>query len=1106
MMRRILTAAALAVCALWTCAAEAQDAESVKWMNRGVGLMEQYRFADAVKAFQKTVERAPEWPYAWMNLGVAQLNAASDPEAADALNLAHAAFLKADALNPKMPHPQYALAVLARYRGDNDAALRHFNETLNRDPNSADSLYFVGAILLTRGDYEQAEAKLRQAVQINPYLLSARYSLGQALVRLNRRDEALKEMALFRKLDEANAGVKRAVAYGEMGVYADVVRIYPLPEENAADPPINVRFMRKQLNLPVNVNENAFALVDLNQDGRIDIYLPNAGVVCVSSEAGYAETVPIGAKGCLNGVFGDMDDDGDVDLFAFGNGQNRLLRNEGGNRFVDAPSEIHNIKDAVHTAAWTDADHEGDLDLIAAGAGTLAVYRNNGNGAFQKIEEKNGSPFPMDAPFALGDADGDMDVDLIVLPKRSSPRLYRNDRLNRWTDISAQTGLAEMKPGGAPVAGDFDGDGRVDLLLLYPSGAELLLNRDGRFERLQFSDPPRAHSAVPFDADNDGDIDIVFAEKNRLRLYENDGSGAFQDESERFGLNITANLRGPIAAADIDADGDSDLLAINENGELICFQNEGGNANRWLHIALEGERANRSGYGAQVEIRSGGMRRQMERHMIGGAFMTSNPHLEFGLGQREGADYLRILWPNGVLQSELELPANQFRRVKEVQRKASSCPILFAWNGARYEFITDFLGVGGLGFFLAPGVYAQPDPTERVKLEAGQLEPLNGEYLFQIMEPMEEAVYLDAVELIAVDHPVGTEAYPDERFAADGNLPMEQFYVFAKRHYPRSAVDGEGRDLLPALTTRDRVYQPLKRHRRHLGFLEQEASIHLQFSDEAVQMKTSEPPKIPVFTGMTRGGGERLVLFIFGWVEYPYSHINYAAAQEGLTLEGMSVDARDAEGEWRAAAPSAGYPAGMPKMMTLELPNLQPNEWRELRLRMNQEIYIDELFIAAASTRPAALHRVEASRAVLRRAGYPREYSPDGRMPRLYDYDSIDPSFPFKNMRGVHTRFGDVLPLLTEVDDQFVIMGRGDGLELAFPADKLPPVPSGSVRSYILDTHGYCKDMDLYTAHPMTVGPLPFKAMPSYPYPADVSYPETEKSRAFFKKYQTRIK
>ena len=55
--------------------------------------------------------------------------------------------------------------------------------------------------------------------------------------------------------------------------------------------------------------------------------------------------------------------------------------------------------------------------------------------------------------------------------------------------------------------------GEVDLLLLYASGAELLLNRDGRFERLQFLDPPRAHSAAPLDADNDGDIDIAFAEK-----------------------------------------------------------------------------------------------------------------------------------------------------------------------------------------------------------------------------------------------------------------------------------------------------------------------------------------------------------------------------------------------------------------------------------------------------------------------------------------------------------------------------------------------------------------------------------------------------------------
>ena len=1083
--------------------AAAQDAETMRRMNRGVGLMEQYRFAEAAEAFQKAAEAAPEWSYAWLNLGIAQLNAASDPNATDALDQAQKAFLKAEALNRSLPHPQYCIGVLARYRGDNEEAARRFRATLQRDPNSADSLYFLGAIQLARGEYEAARRRLEDALRINPYLLSARYSLGQALVRLNRREEALAQMERFREMDAAGAGVKRSISYGEMGVYADIVRVYPAASfEEPSAPPIEVSFAFGKIDLPAPHSETAFALTDLRRDGRLDLYLPNAGVLCAADpEYGFAETIPIPAEGFAGAVFGDMDDDGDDDLFVFGSAGGRLLRNEGGGRFADATEQSGvRLLGPVRAAAWVDADHEGDLDLIAASADRLALFRNNGGGAFQELRAAEGGsagpPWEADAYFALGDFDGDIDVDLAAFPVDGAPRLFRNDRLNRWTDISAESGLAELPAGGLPTAADLNGDGAVDLLILSGARAEIALNRGGRFQRnvlFQADAPAAADAAVTLDADNDGDIDIAVrfsdAERSRTLLFENDGSGAFRDASDRFGFSAVERLRGPLAAADIDGDGDTDLIALDGGGAVVQFRNDGGNANNWLHAALEGERANRSGYGAQIEARAGGMRAAAESHMIGSLVAASNPRVEFGLGNRRGADYLRVVWTNGVLQSELEVAANQLLRVKEAQRKASSCPILFAWNGERYEFISDFMGVGGLGFFAAPGVYAQPDPTERLKIEPGQLAPVDGEYRLQILEPLEEVCYIDRIALIAVDHPIGTEVYPDERMAADGNLPTEAVYAFSKRYYPQRALDGEGRDLLPALLQRDRRYPPLKLHKRYIGFLENETSIELDFSSAAAEMDPDE----------------RWALFIYGWVEYPYSHVMYAASQEGLALEGVSVDVRR-NGEWESAAPNAGYPAGMPKMMTLELPNRDPEEWSAVRLRMNQEIYIDEIFLADVSEPPAAAHTAFASRAELRRAGYPREYSPDGRLPRLYDYDSLDSTFPFKNMRGAHTRFGDVRPLLAETDDLFVVMGRGDGLETAFRAGDFPPVPEGMTRSFILDTFGYCKDMDLYTAYPETVNPLPYRAMPSFPYPPGSAYPDTAAVRAYLLKYQTRMK
>src|SRR3989442_4634155 len=101
----------------------------------------------------------------------------------------------------------------------------------------------------------------------------------------------------------------------------------------------------------------------------------------------------------------------------------------------------------------------------------------------------------------------------------------------------------------------------------------------------------------------------------------------------------------------------------------------------------------------------------------------------------------------------MEVPAGQRVDETELDRKGSSCPLLFAWNGSRYGFVTDVLGVGGLGLWLAPGTYGRPDPDEYVTIEPGQLEPRDGAYVLQMMENLEEVTYLDEARLCALDHP-----------------------------------------------------------------------------------------------------------------------------------------------------------------------------------------------------------------------------------------------------------------------------------------------------------------------------------------------------------------
>ena len=103
------------------------------------------------------------------------------------------------------------------------------------------------------------------------------------------------------------------------------------------------------------------------------------------------------------------------------------------------------------------------------------------------------------------------------------------------------------------------------------------------------------------------------------------------------------------------------------------------------------------------------------------------------------------------------------------------------------------------------------------------------------------------------------------------------------------------------------------------------------------------------------------------------------------------------------------------------------------------------------------------------------------RDPAIYDYQRVDPGLPFKNMTGAYTRFGDVRALLAEVDDRFVTMARGDEVALEFDASALPPLPEGWARTLVLRSDGFCKDMDLYTAFPDTVDPLPYHGMEGYP-------------------------
>ena len=132
--------------------------------------------------------------------------------------------------------------------------------------------------------------------------------------------------------------------------------------------------------------------------------------------------------------------------------------------------------------------------------------------------------------------------------------------------------------------------------------------------------------------------------------------------------------------------------------------------------------------------------------------------LHAGIGAETQVQWLRILWPDSALQAELEIGGDQLVSVLECNRRPSSCPHLFAWTGRHFEFVSDFGGVGGLGYRTGPSSFAPPDATEYVVLP--KLVPQDGDYVVQVLEPLQEVVYVDELKLLAVDHPTGTTVQP----------------------------------------------------------------------------------------------------------------------------------------------------------------------------------------------------------------------------------------------------------------------------------------------------------------------------------------------------------
>jgi hypothetical protein len=469
-------------------------------------------------------------------------------------------------------------------------------------------------------------------------------------------------------------------------------------------------------------------------------------------------------------------------------------------------------------------------------------------------------------------------------------------------------------------------------------------------------------------------------------------------------------------------------------------------------------RSNVSGLGSRVAIRTASRWTAYDTVRLESGPGQSLQPMSIGLGGAPRADFVAITWSDGVYQTELALEAGRLHRIAEVQRQLSSCPVLFTWDGTRFRFVTDVLGVGGVGFFERPGVYSEPYPRENVLLPPGALVPLDGRYQVLIGEPMEEVTYLDSAKVTVYDLPPGWQMTLDERKAISGPAPSGEPIFYRDERHPARAVDDNGTDVTSRVVRADLTAAgPRDVDSRFIG-LASPHSLTLEFDRPIAD------------------GPGRPVLVADGWVEYPYAQTVFAAWQAGAVYQAPTLEARDAKGRWHVVAREFGYPAGMPRQMAWPLPELPPGS-RALRLRTNQEIYWDRIAVVHAEPAPDARRRtVPLAGARLEAAGFARRTTGPQRTPQ-YDYRSRSPLGDTRHPRGWYSAFGPIEPLVAHEDGAVAIFGPGEQVSLVFeaPAD----APPAWTRRLVLETRGWCKDMDLYTLDGDTIEPLPGRDTPA---------------------------
>ena len=1047
--------------------------------NRAVGLMGQFNYDAAREIFARLAAAHPDRFDLQVNLAIATLNRQREGDADEARRILE----RVSAADPLDLRARYSLALLLLNDGRTAEALPQFAYVAEHAPADAFAVYYAARCRFEQSDFAGALTGYQRALALDPQLRSAAYGASQAMQRLGRIADAGQLLNVFRELETDPRSEVVEFKYTRMGRLAEAVTIdeptrrpAPRPTGPVFDPtpvalgPAGITWRRFDASHPASITT-----ADIDGDGLIDLFIAGAiddrgatrnAVFVNRGPAGFVlDTAhPLAAVADVTAaLWGDYDNDGLTDVYLCRDGANQLWRQTAKGQWanVTATARADGGGGTTIDGALFDADHDGDLDvLLIKRDGGDELLNNNGDGTFRSLGSRIGLIDPRPSTgLIVADLDADRDADIVLIKKAAPAIALINDRTWRYhrdPRFGASAGTTIL----AAVAGDLDSDGHVEI---YTSGAGGVARwtraSSGAWEASALAGTAGLAGSGQLalaDVDGDGRPDLVgTGSDGRVRAVAIPPAGS--------AAPLFVEQDHPVAGwtlAVLDATHGASLVAMpaDTNGAPLLWR-PGSGRFPFVTLALSGRdprgtqiRSNVSGIGTQIAARSGSQWTAPTTYRPQSGIGQSLQPLAIGTGGRPQIDFVAMTWPDGVFQSELAL-APGLHAIAETERQLSSCPVLFGFDGRHFTFVTDLLGVGGIGTPTSPGVYDPPRPRENVLLPDGLLASRNGRYALKITEPMEEAAYVDSVRLVAYDLPPGWSMVLDERKAISAPEATGDPRFYREELLPVQAVADAGEDVTSAVIAADEVAAPQGRIDPRFIGRTAEHVVTLRFA-RALDSARGAP-----------------MLVADGWIEYPYAQTLFAAWQAGAAYLAPTVEARGTDGQWRVLRREFGYPAGMARRMSVPLGRLPPGT-KELRMRTTQEIYWDRLAVAYAEPNAgAAAHVLPLASARLAFAGFPVREMHASRRPS-YDYDRRTPVWDTRYPRGHYTALGPITDLVANQDGAVAIFGPGEELDLEFDASQASLTP-GWTRRFVLEARGWCKDMDLYTKDGDTVEPLP---------------------------------